>query len=87
MDILLLQFCSIACEDLQGHFFVKIAERFNVLFAILLPVKLLLKDSNYFLLLKMYYRLRYDGQVFWGSYSAVTSDEVACVVVMKTKYA
>lgn len=29
MDILLLQFCSVACEDLQGKIFVKIAELFN----------------------------------------------------------
>ncbi|XP_024384261.1 E3 ubiquitin-protein ligase PRT6 isoform X2 [Physcomitrium patens] len=29
MDILLLQFCTVACENLQGTIFIRIAERFN----------------------------------------------------------
>lgn len=32
MDVLLLQFCSVAHENMQEQVFIRIAEEFNVLF-------------------------------------------------------
>lgn len=44
MDILLLQFCTVALENLQETIFIKIAEQFNVFNETLLSVDLLLAD-------------------------------------------
>lgn len=50
MDILLIQFCTVALENLQETIFLKIAEQFNVFTGLLYSVDLLLvrlcrKDS------------------------------------------